>query len=779
MTRKLSDFTTGSQLISQFVQMFAVGFKVPLYGAIALYVCLAWYLVHGALGDYELHLVAIKLYAALWGYLELDANKSVAVETVYGGTIQIALSQAQTYPPIARAWGLLTALLVRSAWLTALGIVPATGAYFWFAARFGKSSTARKHQRGRWLATTSELVALARAYNRAARGAELRRALGKGWWLARREELERAGLDHRPFELAGVPWPWREEQTHAMLIGSTGTGKTVAMMDLIDQIRARGQRAVVFDLTGNYVAKFYDETRDTILHPLDRRCPRWSIFDECRNIAEFTAAAEALIPSDGGGDSQFWVQGARTLFTSMCTALLEQGRATNEDLAHSLMTADLETVFALVKDKPAAPMASPDSPRLADSVRAVFNANAQALLYLPTSGRSFSIRDWVAEGKQDGAILFVSARYVDLPICRQLVTLWLNSAVYTLMQGASSSSLRMWFLIDELGALHRLPALEDGMQTARNFGGAFVTGVHTHAKLEATYGKQVADTLSNLAKTKLILGSPDTETSKWCSETIGNGEVQDMNKGYSFNFTNSRDAVNLSPERRDMRIVMPEQIRDLDPLHGYICFPGSLPPASILLEYRARPDRAPGYIARPDFDIVPGSKRKGGTAFAPSADVGEDGDNADDGEGGKGAAAATKGAQLTAPRRRERSARREDVVPQQSSLDFHGRASEPRSDATQAQAEGLTPGEPNGAPALLRPIIERRGRSVDAQRERQSDDEQLPDDQRSLEPSQRTPEQRRKAEQRRASIETGVDGATDRARDRDRNWEPELGDFGP
>ena len=28
-----------------------------------------------------------------------------------------------------------------------------------------------------------------------------------------------------------MPYPWREEQAHTMSIGSTGMGKTVAMMD--------------------------------------------------------------------------------------------------------------------------------------------------------------------------------------------------------------------------------------------------------------------------------------------------------------------------------------------------------------------------------------------------------------------------------------------------------------------------------------------------------------------------------------------------------------------
>ena len=673
MKRNITDFNRGSQLIAHFAQMFAAGFRVPLFAGIVLFAGFTWYEFRGSLSDHQLYLIGIKLYAAVWGFMEFDSTKMVTLQSGFGGTFDLNIANVAGFPPVVRAWGAFVAVLEHAAWRTLLILAPLLIVFFWVAARFGEHSKARQHQRGRWLATTAELVRMVRAYNRACEADELRKALGRGWRFATRAERANVGLLHRPFSLAGVPWPWRQEQTHAMLIGSTGTGKTVAMMDLLDQIRARGTRSVVFDLTGAYVSTYFDPGRDIILHPLDARCPRWSIFDECRNAAEFMGAAEALVPADGGGDSQFWVQGARMLFTSMCVSLVEQGMATNEDLADSLMTADLATVHEFVKDTPAAPMSSPDSPRLADSVRAVFNANAQALLYLPATGPRFSIRDWIGEGKDDGAILFVAARYVDLPICRQLLTLWLNSAVNTLMRAKTSRSLKMWFLIDELGALHRLPALEEGMQTARNFGGAFVTGVHTQAKLKDTYGPNAASNLSALAKTKLILANPDPETARWCSELIGNGEVQDMNEGFSFSYKNTRDSVNLSPERHEVRIVLGEEIGSLDPLHGYLCLPGSLPPAPVELEPVDRPTVAEPFIMRADFDLVPGSKRKPGRGLGKASASETNGEGTDnDGEGGKAARPPRMKLEPGLRRRsRDPQQREQSEQPVQARLDLH------------------------------------------------------------------------------------------------------------
>src|SRR3546814_17426862 len=116
---------------------------------------------------------------------------------------------------------------------------------------------------------------------------------------------------YRPAHLAGVSWPWRLEQSHTMLIGTTGTGKTVALSQLLAEARARGQRAVVFDLTGAFIEPFYDPTRDIILNPLDARCPNWRVFNDCTSEGDFPAAAEALVPHEGGGSGQFWVDRRR------------------------------------------------------------------------------------------------------------------------------------------------------------------------------------------------------------------------------------------------------------------------------------------------------------------------------------------------------------------------------------------------------------------------------------------------------------------------------------
>lgn len=629
MKRNLVNFTRGSQLLGHFSFMFAAGLKGPLLVALCVFSGVSWWGLSSDLSDHQRYLVWMRAYAEFYSFMELDPAKRVTIETGYGGTVQFAISNLATYPPIRDAWAVFIATIENAATTSALLLVPSFIAFYWFAARFGRRSKERKHERGALLVSLPELCREIADHNRAERARELTALLGWKWRLASPSELVKLGV-HRPTTVADVPFPWRLEQSHAMLIGTTGTGKTVALSDLIDQARRRGQRAVIFDLTGAFIEGFYESDRDVILNPLDARCPRWSVFDECRDDAEFSAAAEALVPHDGGGAEQFWVLAARLLFVEMCLKLKAEGRASNEALARELMTADLAQVHKLMRGTVADPLTAPEAARMAESIRAVFNANAKALKLLPTIGPKFSVRDWVQADDHGGSMLFISARYIDMSVCSQLLTVWLDTAMNTLMAMERTRDLRIWFVIDELGALHRLPALEKGLQTARNFGGAIVTGVHAFAKLKEVYGENMAMTLSSLARTKLILATADRETATWCSDFIGHRQIRDMEEGYTYGYNNSRDAVSLTPRRQIEPLLLPDQLMNLPRLSAYLKFPDGFPAAPVKLVPVTRPRRAEPFIKRahdvPDRGSEPpqksgdqGSENTGSSSNPPAS----------------------------------------------------------------------------------------------------------------------------------------------------------------
>jgi type IV conjugative transfer system coupling protein TraD len=606
MPRNAGNFTRGSQLITHEYMMWFGSVRIPMMVWFFLFLgcfSLTTFLV---IKEHEAQMILMKLYAAGWQFMEFNSAKVINLTLPSGEVIPAPVSMVGSHPAIVDAWGRLMRAFWGSAFISAFVAVPLT---IWFvdaSHKRGKGILEERHQRGAMLVDADELAEVIAAHNQAEFEKEALRCfpdLSIAKVLALDFAERRAGGIHHPYMLADIRYPWRTEQSHTMLIGTTGTGKTTQMRDMIAQMRQRRDRAVVFDLTGAYVEAFYNPETDIILNPMDERCPSWSVFLECQSHADFSSVAAALMPIDGGAGEPFWILAARTLFVETCMRLKAAGKTSNADLASRLMMADLKDVHKLLEHTVADPLTAPEAARMAESIRAVFNTNAQALRFLPQDNPPFSICDWVAKTDNPGSILFITSTHNELALNRALLTVWMNVAVHRLMRLPRTRDLRTWFFFDEVHALHRLPAIEDGLQTARGFGGAFVLGIHSFAKLSETYGEEGAQNLASLARTKLILATADRDTAQHCSDYIGHREVRMMDEAYSYGYSNIRDAATITPRQQIEPLVIPDDIMKLPSLRGFLVFPEGFDAARVQLRYKDYPVVAPAY--RPRVNVEP------------------------------------------------------------------------------------------------------------------------------------------------------------------------------
>ena len=714
------DFTRGSQVAETVGMMFTTALRPMFWTVMGILIAAIGYQVWQHTDHGDRYFWMMHSYADIWHYFSFNPGHLIGLKMVAGDTVRVPISLINSYPPLVAAWGRLTTALTNgTTYGLGLGIPLAIIATIGLR-RFGHDLTERKHTRGAMIASVSELQADVAALNAAASAIDSRKIASDLYGRsapfkltipANRRHVR--SLVHKPYQVAGVPYPWRAEQSHTMIVGTTGTGKSTAMKDLLRQIKARGDRAVVFDLTGTYVEGFYNKKTDVLLNPFDVRCPAWSPFADARTREHFKEVSQALIPMTENGDS-FWQETARMLFVETCVRLVEQGRGNNKSLAEVLMTSKLKDLHAHVARTIAAPLTDPEAKRMAESIRATFNTYAQALLTLPDEGAMFSIRDWVlgidldgrnggddgfdglaantgpavspdvddadgephkpmiidavtgevfddedgvevagepltitvddtasdtvstpatvngvtarradatadskpemakqtpaatAAGAGDdlletppGSVMFVAAQHVNMTSVRVLLTMWITTAINTLMSmRGDQRDIRLWFLIDEIGALHNIPAIVAGMQTSRNYGGAFVLGVHTMAQLRETYGDNHAETISSLAKTKLLLNTRDRGTQDWESEQIGEGEWSELEENWSYGVDNVRDAATLQRKIKLEPLVLPTEFGELPDLHGYLKFPQGLPAAKVKLTYVKYRRQAPGYVER-------------------------------------------------------------------------------------------------------------------------------------------------------------------------------------
>nr|WP_241127939.1 type IV secretion system DNA-binding domain-containing protein [Novosphingobium terrae] len=604
VVRNMGDFTRGSQLLRLRYMMMAEGLRWPTIATLTTFVVMLLLLLLIFSHDHDDNMIEMRALASFWSAADLDPSKSVNLTTPDGTVVPMTIGDVPYDSDVAAAWARFTRCIIVAMVLAGVLSAPATRWFIKLSSKVGSDVLKERHERGATLVKLDVLISDIDAHNLI----EMRKEIGAMFPQDDPDRIIALGIEERsamgvhvPYTMAGVPYPWHLEQGHAMLIGTTGTGKTTQLRDMVTQARARGQRCVIFDLTGAFVESFYDPERDHILNPMDERCPPWTIFNDCINYADYLTAAAALIPSDGGNAEPFWAMAARTLFVEMCMKLVEMGETSNGAIAHHLMQADLKSVNAKLEGTIASPLTAVEAARMAESIRAVFNTNAQAIRFLPDpvpgGPPPFSITKWMREGPA-GSILFITSTHNDLVLCRALLTLWMEIAVNAIMALPRTRQLRTWYFFDEVHALHRLPAIENGLQTARSFGGAFVLGMHSFDKLAETYGEEGAINLGSLARTKLILATADKNTAQKCSEYIGDREVRETDEAYSIGASQSRDAATITPRTEVKPLVIPDDLMNLPSLHGYVKFPEGFPATRIELEYVDYPVIAPGFLRK-------------------------------------------------------------------------------------------------------------------------------------------------------------------------------------
>jgi type IV secretory pathway TraG/TraD family ATPase VirD4 len=388
------------------------------------------------------------------------------------------------------------------------------------------------------------------------------------------------GAGRTPIVCAGLPVPPLDETKHFKLVGTTGTGKSTAIRGLLRGALARGDRAVIADPDGTYVAEFHDPARgDRILNPFDSRSVRWDLFAELRDSYDGDLLARALIP-DHGGEDRAWRSYARA-FLSAC--LRQLGRAGCRDLGalyHLISAAPAEELRVLLAATAAAPYLSEDNARFFASVRAIATAQLAPLEHLsrPDDAPLLSLRDWVRDGAATGApgVVFLPYRASQIATLRSVVSTWMRLAIFEAMELAEGDH-RLWFIVDELDALGPIDGLKDALARLRKFGGRCVLGFQSVAQVAGTYGAADAQTIVENCGNTLILRCSSADnggTARFASRLIGEREVlrEQVSRVHGGFFDRAQRSRSISVQRVTESAVLAAEIEQLPDLCGYLKF---------------------------------------------------------------------------------------------------------------------------------------------------------------------------------------------------------------
>lgn len=388
--------------------------------------------------------------------------------------------------------------------------------------------------------------------------------------------------------------PKRLEASHILMMGDTGSGKSNAIRQLLRQVRERGESAIVYDPAMDFVSEFYSPTRgDLILNPLDQRCPYWSLGNEIDRHEIAATIAAAFLP-EKGYEKEFFTDGPRRILAH----LLKRQPQPRDILS---MMADPSRIEFAVKGTPLAALLDAGAPAQRAGVLASLNMVADSLELLPEwehTRPTFATAEWYTARKR---WVFLTSSPAYRAKILPLHSVWLDLFILRMMGYCEDhTSKPIWFVLDELASLNKLPQLHTAVTESRKYGNPVVVGFQGRSQLEKRYGQDAEAMLSQPA-TKLFFKTTEPRAAKWISDAIGEIEVERLKESRSMGLLRSRKSYAM--EIATKPLVMASEISGLEPLHGFIKQENKVVP--VVFQFARKHRRQPEFIERKLPEIAP------------------------------------------------------------------------------------------------------------------------------------------------------------------------------
>jgi type IV conjugative transfer system coupling protein TraD len=389
------------------------------------------------------------------------------------------------------------------------------------------------------------------------------------------EQLKKSKEKPADYSLAGVPLEDGRETKHMLFFGSPGAGKSVGISELLDQVRAKKQRAVIYDPSGDFIESFGRQGKDIVMNPLDKRFPGWNLWSEIREETDYMTIAASLFPPEG--KDPFWANAGATFFSCLARKYDEEGNHSMKDFHRTVTQSKVKELSEMLAGTAASPIMDPQAGTMPLNLLATIASKIAAFEYLddpPDGAKGFSIRDYIGQNDSD-SWMFLTMSKDQRAALTPLVSLWVDIASSAILSLRPDKERRVFYVLDELPSLNRLPSLLPLLAEGRKFGACGVLGVQAIPQLRDCYGKDTALSIASQVQTYLVLRSTEPETAKWLSSAIGEAEIEEKKESLSMGADSIRDGVSLQATTTKKAAVMAEEIMALEDLTGYLMLRGT------------------------------------------------------------------------------------------------------------------------------------------------------------------------------------------------------------
>jgi type IV secretory pathway TraG/TraD family ATPase VirD4 len=354
--------------------------------------------------------------------------------------------------------------------------------------------------------------------------------------------------------------PAKAEAQHMQIIGDTGAGKSAMLFQVLRQVRGRGDSAIVYDPAREFVKRFYDPDRgDVILNPLDKRCPYWGPAEELRSRSEAKALAASLFQPPQDRKGEFFIESPQKIFAF----LMAYGPTPDELVQWMSNPAEIDRRLNGTEH---AHLIDPRAHQQRAGVLGSLGLVADSLRLLPKreeGNGAWTATEW-AEKRQGW--IFITSLPAEREALRPLQSLWIDWLVLRLLNEPTKDQRRIWFVIDELASLQKLPQLHTAITEGRKGQNPVVLGFQGKAQLEYLYG-HLAEVMLSQPATSVWLTTKEPNAGEWVSKFIGKVEIERLRETH---FDGTRSGHNFTIERQVEPLVLESEISGLPDLHAFM-----------------------------------------------------------------------------------------------------------------------------------------------------------------------------------------------------------------
>lgn len=385
------------------------------------------------------------------------------------------------------------------------------------------------------------------------------------------EEAARHGL----VRFGSVPMPPDVETLHSLICASTGTGKTVALRQLLADIRRRGDRAIVLD-AGHDLSRSFRRDEDLVLSAGDDASLGWDLRNEVRRPSEWARFVAAVVPVTGGGDSGEWVRKAQAFLTAICEQVGTE--TTNKELLTIATAWDTAALAPVLEGTPAASLLAEGGDRYLVSVRNNLGEKLASWKY-GTSG-DFSLRRYMTG--DDRRWLWLPYRDMEKGTQGPAIAAWIDMLVLAGLERAEQATThRTWIIIDELDSIGTIGGLKEAVTRLRKSNVAVVAAIQDLSQLVERYGRETAQTLFGCFSNRLFLRCTAIDLADRVARELGEAEYEETRtqtatsrSRQSQNRTSTGENTSFSSQYTRSPIQLATDIRNLPERTGFVTFAG-------------------------------------------------------------------------------------------------------------------------------------------------------------------------------------------------------------